>query len=252
MSRLGHSLLQHKGAQERRGCRTGALGTSRSEVELRSPAHIPSRMSVLCLAAAAAAMCMGCTTATLSQLPPADQAKYKGTEPGWHQLSPYFGVEIRSNARATFFHVRDPQAPKTRESIGGQDMFWPHGPYNMAGVMRIADPKFGPRENAYAISEDGRALLYFKDGGGLLRHKHDDDRYPNEFGAELHLYRHGLGDSLIVSDVDHWVSRSWNDPAVPADAVVFALPDKHGHRAARSLWTRGEEVVRSIGEFMPR
>jgi hypothetical protein len=153
--------------------------------------------------------------------------KYKGTEPGWHALSPYFAVEIKANSRATFYHYRDPQNPKTREMIGGEYMFWPSLPTS-GGANR-----FGPRENAYAISEDGRSLLYFREPTmstfqGLI------EAHPNSFPAELHLYRHGLGDSLIVAGVGHFRSG----PQVLPDAVIYSVPGGHGYRSISEFVSR--------------
>jgi hypothetical protein len=218
--------------------------------KMRSFARKFSLTRTLCLATAAIVMCMGCgSTTLLSQLPPAEQTKYKGTEPGWHVLSPYFAVDIKSNGKATFYHLRDQGDAKARDAIGRQDMYWP------TGELVINKRKFGPRESAYAVSQDGRSLLYFRDRGVLFDDPHrEPGGPPRDFRAELHLYRHGLGDSLIVSDVDRWTEHAPADPPLSGEAVIYYLPDKHGHksRLTRNLWDRGERVVRSIGESIPR
>src|SRR5688572_9906691 len=112
---------------------------------MRSMTRSRPRMRRQFLAAAMILTIMSCAHAIrLSQLSPAEQAMFKGTEPGWHELSPYFAVEIKTNSRATFYHYRDPQNPKTREMIGGEYMFWPSLATWSGGANR-----FGPRENAY-------------------------------------------------------------------------------------------------------
>jgi len=215
---------------------------------MSSPARSLLLTRTLGLAALAVSLCVGCgSTTLLSQLPPAEQTKYRGTEPGWHALSPYFAVNIKSNGKATFYHVRNPEDPNARDAIGRQDMYWP------TGELVIQKRKFGPREQAYAVSQDGRSLLYFRDPLVLFGDPKRDAWEPAmPFGAQLHLYRHGLGDSLIVSNVDHWGSYGLRDSLIPAGAVVYVLPDMHGHRSMRGIWTRGECVVRSLGEFVPR
>ncbi len=172
--------------------------------------------------------------AQLSQLPAEEQAKYKGTEPGRHVLSPYFAVEIKENSWATFYHYRDPQDPKTRETIGGAYMFWPSLPTWAGRVNR-----FGPRPNAYAVSEDGRSLLYFREPKVSAFRSLFEER-PRSFPADLHLYRHGLGDSLIIAGVSHFRSG----PEAPSDAVIYAVPDRRSYVS--------EPIVRSIAEFDPR
>ena len=107
---------------------------------MRSLARVSSCAGTRCLAAAAVLMCIGCgSTTLLSQLPSAEQTKYRGTEPGWHALSPYFAVDIKSNGKATFYHLRDPEDPKARDAIGRQDVYWP------TGELVIDKNKFGPR-----------------------------------------------------------------------------------------------------------
>ncbi len=210
------------------------------------------RTIALSLAGTAALLSMGCGATVLSQLTPEVQPRYRGTEPGRHVLSPHFVIEIKSNGRATFFHVPDPRDPERRTKLGAQDMFWPPGSFEVSGVMReVYRCRFGPRENAYAISPEGRSLLYFKEGG-LLTPGPGHPKHPFEFGASLHLYRHGLGDSLILASVTHWVHPRDQDPPVPTDGVRCALADTHGHPGWRGLWTRGETVVRRIREFEPR
>jgi hypothetical protein len=104
------------------------------------------------------------------------------------------------------------------------------------------------------VSQDGRSLLYFHDPTVWLGDPHRSEWEPaRPYGAQLHLYREGIGDSVIVSDVDHWVEgRRPLDSPLPPEAVVYDMPNKHGHNSMRGIWTRGDRVVRSIGDFVPR
>jgi hypothetical protein len=156
-------------------------------------------------------------------------------------LSPYFAVKVASNRQATFYHFRDPQDPNSRETLGQQYIYW--------GSEFLRVERFGSRSNTYAISSDGQALLYFTEPIAWFTGPGQDVE-PSPYGAKLHLFRHGRGDSLIVSDVDHWAGLP-DDRPVPDDAVVYRLPDKQGHRL-RSMWLLGPTVVRSIEEFLPR
>ena len=200
-------------------------------------------MRLLFLAAVAAAVSFGCTTTgKLADLGPEEQAKVKGTEPGRHALSPFFVVEIKSNALATFYYIPDPQDSKTRKPIGKQRVNW-------EGLADGVDWKVGPRENAYAVSADGRSLLYFVDPEPFLLGD-DYQNWGNSFHAELHLYRHGSGDSLIAKGIRHWVtSRS----PVPADAVIYAEVDRSKpYSNVPAMQVAGETLVKSIGELVPR
>ena len=200
-------------------------------------------MRPLCLAAATAVMCIGCATGKLAQLSPEQQAHFKGTEPGQHALSPFFSVQIKSNGLATFYYVPDPQHSKTRKQIGKQNMRW-------EGLADGVDWKLGPRENAYAISADGRSLLYFLDPQGLFGAGAEYEHWGNSFHAELHLYRHGAGDSLIAKGITHWVSSR---SPVPADAVIFAEVDRSKpYSNIPAARVAGETIVKSIGGLIPR
>jgi len=186
-------------------------------------------------------MSLGCasTAELMSQYSTADQARFKGTEPGWHVLSPYFAVEIRSNSSATFYYSPDPQNSKVRKPIGKQYMYW-------LGVSQEGTRKFGPRENAYVVSTDGQSLLYFRDPHFFSGNEYE--AWGNSFRAELYLYRHGLGDSLIAKGISHWVVSSRSP--VPADAVIYAEVDKSKpYSNIPAARVAGETIVKSIGEF---
>jgi hypothetical protein len=174
---------------------------------------------------------LGCATVVhLSDVPPDQQANYKGTEPGWHDLSPYYAVDISGKGKAKFYHYPDPSNRKKRETLGGQMMFWP-------GEEFLHKELFGPRENSYAVSSDGRSLLYFRQEKAwyVPTSKYDD---PKRDPADLHLHRVGRGDSLIVRHVNHTITAS-RDSVVPAGSVIY--------------WTKEYRVVIiSIEQFTPK
>jgi hypothetical protein len=187
--------------------------------------------------------CAGCSsTLRFDQISPERQAMSAGTQPGRHLLSPWFTVEVRKSTldqpRAAFYHTPDRSAPDQLVKLGEQYVYWPTGEY-------VTDKQeFGPRRCSYAISADGRALLYFVEPSVPFSMPHQDWE-PRPFGASLHLYRVGLGDSLIAEDVTHHVDVYGLE--VPGDAVVYYLPDKP--MAARGTWNLGAAVVRSCSEF---
>jgi hypothetical protein len=197
--------------------------------------------------AAILAVSLGCgSTTRLVQLLPEEQVIYRGTEPGEHRLSAYFHLTITEKGRATFYHFRDPQDLKSKEEIGQQWVYWP------TGTTDLDKMKFGPRANAYAISADGRALLYFTDPRWWLSSPADHDRAPNPpiWAGQLHFFQHGRGDSVVAREISHWTNGHL-DSLPPADAVVYREVDKHGHLAARGLWTLGRIVVRSFRGEVP-
>ena len=173
---------------------------------------------------------LGCATVVrLSDVPPDQQEKYKGTEPGWHDLGPYYAVNISSKGKATFYHYPDPSNRKKRETLGGQDMCWP-------GEEWLHKVTYGPRVNAYAVSSDGRSLLYFREGKAwyVPSSKYDE---PDPYPAELHLHRLGRGDSLIVRKVSHGAALA--DSLVPPHSVIYR--------------TKEDQVVTvSVEQFTPR
>ena len=194
-------------------------------------------MGVALVAAFLASAGCATTLTRLAEVPPEYQLEYRGTEPGWHRLSPYFAVSISEKGSAVFYHFREPQNPKTKEVIGKQRMYWP----TETDEFLTYKQKFGPRMNAYAQSEDGRSLLFFTDGTSWSK--------LEDFSGRLHLFRHGLADSVIASDLTHRVWRP-DHSLVLGDAVVYRPADKHGHQAIRGLWSEGAITVRSVREFV--
>jgi hypothetical protein len=76
--------------------------------------------------------------------------KYFGTQPGYHLLSEHFAVEV--NERLMKFYHLDKSTHK-KALLGIVTTFW--GDF----------ANYGQREVAYAISEDGKRLLFFDEPG---------------------------------------------------------------------------------------
>ena len=85
------------------------------------------------------------------KLPPERQAKYFGTQPGYHRLSDAFAIEVRDRLMTFYFLGATGDGDKT--TIGVIAATW----------SEYSD--FGPREIAYAISSDGKRLLFFDEPG---------------------------------------------------------------------------------------
>jgi hypothetical protein len=104
--------------------------------------------------AAASLMAMGalaaCTTYEYKNYGARQPDKYFGTQPGYHKLSDHFSVQ--ADDRLMKFYVLG-KATQDKEQIGIVATFW------------FDRSNYGPREVAYAISEDGKRLLFFDEPG---------------------------------------------------------------------------------------
>ena len=92
----------------------------------------------------------------------ADKERYLGTQVGFHRLSPYFAVAVggggTGNVRLMQIYFYE-NGTSRRHLIGTLE----------AVTFESAD--YGPRDQHFAISDDGRKLLYFheaKHGYGSL------------------------------------------------------------------------------------
>jgi hypothetical protein len=92
----------------------------------------------------------GCTTNEYKSLPLERQQRDYGTQPGYHMLSEYFSVDV--NERLMRFYFLG-QRKNEKRLLGTIATVW--GDY----------ANYGPREIAYAISNDGKRLLFFDEPG---------------------------------------------------------------------------------------
>ena len=139
---------------------------------------------------------LSCSTAACSaflkheyeDLTPAEQEQHLGTQAGFHRLSPYFAVSVGGGTAGTprlmqiYFYEN---GTSRRHLIGTLE----------AVTFESAD--FGPRDQHFAMSEDGRKLLYFHEaryGYGSLD-KPDGLYLATSDGKEV-LIR-GSGERLI-------------------------------------------------------
>jgi len=118
---------------------------------------------------------------------------------GITQLSPYFSIERSGGGWFS------PLTIKTYHH-NGEDK-------KIIGLTKFS--KFASRQNAYAISDDGKTILYFhqnlpRDGGvGKL--------------SGLYEYRHGKGDKLIHGFISNAV---YLPIKLPRNIIVFAQLEK--------------------------
>ena len=122
------------------------------------------------------------------ELSAADKERYLGTQVGFHRLSPYFAVAVGGGTAGTprlmqiYFYEN---GTSRRHVIGTVE----------AVTFESAD--YGPRDQHFEISDDGRKLLYFheaKYGYGALD-KPDGLYLATADGKEI-LVR-GTGERLI-------------------------------------------------------
>jgi len=114
-------------------------------------------------------------------LTPRNQQTAFGTQPGYHELSPHFAVEV--DYELTRFYYLGKPGSETEE-IG-------------AIVTRWAEfSNYGPREIAYAISDDGKRLLFYNEPGvGEGEPLRIVDYWPR---ADLYLFDIDAGSPKLV------------------------------------------------------
>ena len=112
------------------------------------------------IARLAAVVIFSCVTVSCSaflkheydDLSAADQEQHLGTQVGFHRLSPYFAVSVGGGTAGTprlmqiYFYEN---GTSRRHLIGTVE------------AVTFESSDFGPRDQHFAMSEDGRKLLYF-------------------------------------------------------------------------------------------
>lgn len=123
----------------------------------------------------------GCVSFDYKNLSASEQKKYYGTQPGDHKLSDYFSVDV-SKGMMQFYFLRQSRVDK--EMIGVIAAKW--SDY----------ANWGPREIAYAISDDGKRLLFFDepgfDNGKPVNTKH------GVVVADLYLFDAQSGQKMLI------------------------------------------------------
>ncbi len=92
----------------------------------------------------------GCVSNDYKNLSLESRQEYYGTQPGSHKLSESFSVDVNNGMMKFYFHA---QSKTDKELIGVIAAVW--SDY----------ANWGPREIAYAISDDGNRLLFFDEPG---------------------------------------------------------------------------------------
>jgi len=121
-----------------------------------------SRMLVLACSVAVLASCSVFLDHEFDKLSPTEQETYFGTQSGFHRLSPYFAVAVAGGSAGTdrlmqFYYYEN--GTSRRHLIG-----------TIEGVT-FDSSNYGPRDQHFALSSDGDAMLYFheaKYGYGAL------------------------------------------------------------------------------------
>jgi hypothetical protein len=111
-----------------------------------------ARLSARCIfvTCAAVACLAGCTTYRYTEYGAKEPDKFYGTQPGYHKLSDHFSVETSDYLMR--FHFLG-LSKTEKQNIGILKVRW----YDRSD--------YGPRQMAYAISQDGRRLLFFDEPG---------------------------------------------------------------------------------------
>lgn len=158
-----------------------------------------------------------------NNLSPENQQKYYGTQPGDHKLSDYFSIEVDRNLMKFYFWG---QSRATRQLIGVIATKWSDR------------ANWGPREIAFAISQDGNRLLFFDepdvDKGQPTRMKH------GVVVADLYQFDAASGTkTLIRSDVHR---RGFSCEQLPRNYVRFGHVNPGFRIEGVAFSTEGEEI----------
>lgn len=90
----------------------------------------------------------GCTTYHYADLQQVDADKYMNTQAGYHKLSDHFSINVDRRLTKVYYLTGD---KKQKQLIATVRTIW----------FEFSD--YGPREIVYAISGDGRRLLFFNE-----------------------------------------------------------------------------------------
>lgn len=137
---------------------------------------------------------------------------HEKVEEGETQLSPYFSIKLSGG-------IFRPRLLETFHHEGGKKV--------QLGLVKFS--KYAPRQNGYAISKDGKTLLYF----------HQDlpmDDVVNKRGG-LYEFQQGRGDKQLHKDANN---SEYLQNKLPPNTVVFAIRKKE----ANSFRVKSEIYIR--------
>jgi len=178
-----------------------------------------SGVAVACGLVVALSLQAGCTTTKYRDLPVDQQEWAAATQPGYHLLSEYFSVEVSNgrNGRMTFYFLG--QSKRERRPLGTIASVW-------------ADyAEFGTRQIAYAISGDGKRLLFFDEFG--------IDQGKTRFGPNLYLFdAQEEKMSLIYRDVHR---QTFSIVKLPRNFIYYGRVRPGGVADGFAYSTEGEE-----------
>jgi hypothetical protein len=156
------------------------------------------------------------TTPFSPSLDPADAVQL---DAGYHQISPYFGYDVRggffSGRRITIYRVADPLKAGKKE------------PLAVMGIGYLGNLYYRPA--VFAVSSDGQTLLY--------RHEKSDSARGSlkSKPSGLYEYTHGSGERLVHLDIGVVEAEP-----LPRDAFIFSENTYKG-----DLWVGGEAYIRT-------
>ncbi|WP_126453310.1 hypothetical protein [Sulfuriflexus mobilis] len=137
---------------------------------------------------------------------------HEKVEEGETRLSPYFSIMLSGG-------IFRPRLLETFHHENGKKV--------QIGLVKFS--KYAPRQNGYALSADGKTLLYF----------HQDlprDDVVNKRGG-LYEFQHDRGDSLLHKDANN---SEYLLDKLPSNTIVFAKLIKE----ANSFRVKGEVYIR--------
>lgn len=152
-----------------------------------------------------------------------EQKKYFGTQPGSHQLSDSFAVDV--DRKLMKFYFLGP-SQKERTLIG------------VLSVFRFDSSDYGPREIAYAISADGKRLLYFDEPG--VDHGKPPPSKDGTPVADLYRFEAGSGARQLIEQGVYRLGVSCEQ--FPTNTVRFGRLAPGGRSSGFAYSTEGQEV----------
>lgn len=165
----------------------------------------------------------GCVVYSYDEYGSNDPDRFFGTQPGYHKLSEYFAVDVSGYLMRFYF-------------TGG-----PTGQPEKIGVLlrHLYDRSdYGPRNEAFALSQDGRRLLFFDEPGAEERKPRNTKNYV--VVADLYLLDADDGHrELLHPDVHRGGSGCIR---IPRNYLPFGIVHSIGNIELLAYTTEREEI----------